>query len=310
MSIWGGSLSHMAMEQTNIANLYGAYVKAIKSLALLALPFAAMNATMANAAPALTPEQTFDLYARTFIQIDPEAAKALNDGLRPAFGGQDMLDFEALSAASAAAAEAEGANKALKSTLQHTECRARGSELHDNPSLADKKIATVSYVCRVPNLSAMRSAYEAMKKHPSELSRKQFDEAYAVAIAGPRTQTVFGTMDFYPGKGPDQYWFNGGGGMDDVLHKLFDAMAPFDRWDEEIAGQHAPKITGVPVCDRFLAQHRACVSKLDASQLPGVDAMVAELKGMASQTSAEALAQRCTSLRSVAKLMWTDGCDL
>lgn len=47
---------------------------------------------MAGAASAqLTPEQAFDLYARTLLEDDAAATRTLNDALKPAFEGQDAV---------------------------------------------------------------------------------------------------------------------------------------------------------------------------------------------------------------------------
>ncbi|MGY2437962.1 hypothetical protein ACW4FQ_33015, partial [Escherichia coli] len=47
---------------------------------------------VATAVPAtLSPEQAFDLYARTLLEDDAAATRALNDALKPAFEGQDAV---------------------------------------------------------------------------------------------------------------------------------------------------------------------------------------------------------------------------
>ena len=75
---------------------------------LLCMPLLA-----AAAAPTpLTPEQTFDLYARVMLEDDAAAARTLNDALRPAFDGQDSLEFNKGAFAGALAAPLQGLLKA------------------------------------------------------------------------------------------------------------------------------------------------------------------------------------------------------
>ncbi|WP_251274322.1 hypothetical protein, partial [Enterobacter hormaechei] len=62
------------------------FTRTLLASALLCAPL------MAGAASAqLTPEQAFDLYARTLLEDDAAATRTLNDALKPAFEGQDAV---------------------------------------------------------------------------------------------------------------------------------------------------------------------------------------------------------------------------
>ncbi|PZP77280.1 MAG: hypothetical protein DI592_17510, partial [Stenotrophomonas maltophilia] len=61
-------------------------IRTLLASALLCAPL------FAAAAPAqLSPEQTFDLYARALLEDDATATRSLNDALKPAFSGEDAL---------------------------------------------------------------------------------------------------------------------------------------------------------------------------------------------------------------------------
>jgi hypothetical protein len=290
------------------------HVLAATSL-LLCMPLLA-----AAAAPApLTPEQTFDLYARVMLEDDAAAARALNDSLRPAFDGQDSLEFNKGAFAGALAAPLQGLLAAAGSdnarieampavvaaNLGKTRCRAQSSTLRDNDAVDGAKVATVDFTCQVTVLDSLRPLFDASVADNTPAGLKRFTDAYVAAVSsGPRRE-VRGSVDLYPAK-DNGYWYSGN--LDALVAPVVEALLPFDAWQQEAAAKDAPTLTGVASCDLLLQQHRQCVAKIAPEQLPGVDAMADELRDKAQTQSVEAMVQECKALRSIAEMMWTDAC--
>lgn len=282
---------------------------------LLCMP---LLATAAAPAP-LTPEQTFDLYARVMLEDDAAAARTLNDALRPAYDGQDPIDFNKGAFATALASPLQGLLTAagtddarikampavVAANLGKTHCRAQRSTLRDNDAVDGAKIATVDFSCQVTALDGLRPLFDASVANNTPAGLKRFTDAYVAALSsGPRRE-VLGTVDLYPAK-DNGYWYSGN--LDALVAPVVDALLPFDAWQQDAAAKDAPTVTGVASCDLLLQQHRQCVAKIAPEQLNGVDAMAEELKDKAQTQSVEAMVQECKALRSIVEMMWTDAC--
>ena len=282
---------------------------------LLCMP---LLATAAAPAP-LTPEQTFDLYARVMLEDDAAAARTLNDALRPAYDGQDPIDFNKGAFATALASPLQGLLTAagtdearikampavVAANLGKTHCRAQRSTLRDNDAVDGAKIATVDFSCQVTALDGLRPLFDASVADNTPAGLKRFTDAYVAALSsGPRRE-VLGTVDLYPAK-DNGYWYSGN--LDALVAPVVDALLPFDAWQQDAAAKDAPTVTGVASCDLLLQQHRQCVAKIAPEQLNGVDAMAEELKDKAQTQSVEAMVQECKALRSIVEMMWTDAC--
>jgi len=282
---------------------------------LLCMP---LLATAAAPAP-LTPEQTFDLYARVMLEDDAAAARTLNDALRPAYDGQDPIDFNKGAFATALASPLQGLLTAagtddarikampavVAANLGKTHCRAQRSTLRDNDAVDGAKIATVDFSCQVTALDGLRPLFDASVANNTPAGLKRFTDAYVAALSsGPRRE-VRGTVDLYPAK-DNGYWYSGN--LDALVAPVVDALLPFDAWQQDAAAKDAPTVTGVASCDLLLQQHRQCVAKIAPEQLNGVDAMAEELKDKAQTQSVEAMVRECKALRSIVEMMWTDAC--
>lgn len=290
--------------------------RALATSLLLCSPLLASAAT--PAAP-LTPEQTFDLYARMMLEDDAAAARTLNDALRPAYDGQDPIEFNKGAFATALASPLQGLLTAagtddarikampavVAANLGKTHCRAQRSTLRDNDAVDGAKVATVAFSCQVTALDGLRPLFDASVADNTPAGLKRFTDAYVAALStGPRRE-VHGTVDLYPAK-DNGYWYSGN--LDALVAPVVDALLPFDAWQQEAAAKDAPAVTGVASCDLLLQQHRQCVAKIAPEQLNGVDAMAEELKDKAQTQSVEAMVQECKALRSIAETMWTDAC--
>nr|WP_231109293.1 hypothetical protein [Stenotrophomonas maltophilia] len=148
---------------------------------------------LAGAAPAtLTPEQTFDLYARALLEDDTSATRTLNDALKPAFEGQDSLTPErgalakglaepwhAMLAASGSQVDVAAVEAMYAKALLDTKCRTSKSVIEDNEYVDDEKLARITFACQVPDLGKVRPLFAAsLADDASPATRRQFTEAY------------------------------------------------------------------------------------------------------------------------------------
>jgi len=272
----------------------------------------------ATAAPALTPEQSLDLYARVLIEDDAAAARTLNDAMRSAHNGEDAVTptpgalakalaepWMALQASVGGKADEAATEAMYAKVLKASTCRATGSSIEDNEYVDDQKIATVEFTCKVVDLDSVRPLFTASMQNPEPANSTRFIDAYTQALKNGTQRTVKGSQKLYSGAG-QAYWFSGS--FDELVSPVLEAIAPFQVWMEDAEAASAPKVTGVPGCDLLLQQHRSCVAKIAPDQLGGVDAMAEELKANAQVKSAEEMTQECKALRPIAQMMWTDEC--
>lgn len=223
---------------------------------IAALLFAgATAATPAKPAPAQTalkPEQVAELYIAVALRQDVDAAKRLNEYLKPAFGGKDAFDIAALANAKSemqaqyeafatqmlkALPKADPARvkPAILAALQRqnaaaadARCRALSSSLSANEYVEGQQIAEVRYECTVPAASSSIEDIMNSKENPAALSTdavlKNFD-TFTRAFDTPQTRTVQGRMNLY-GKPPEP-WSTGG--FSEVIDVVHNAM--FDKPD-------------------------------------------------------------------------------
>lgn len=288
---------------------------------LLAFPLLLCTPLLATAAPAagLTPEQTFDLYARVLLEDDAAAARTLNDALRPAFDGRDAVTpakgelagamaapLQALLAKQAGGAKNSAAVPALiAANLRQTRCRATDAQVRDNAYLDDTKIASVTFTCQVTVLDNLRPLFAAGLRDDSAENLKRFTDAYLVALRDAPRRELSGRLDLHPAK-DNGYWYSAN--LDALVSPVVDALLPFNAWSQDAAADAAPKVTGVPACDLLLQQHRQCIAKTAPEQLPGVEAMREELKAKAATATPEAMTRECKALGAMAEAMWDASC--
>lgn len=273
---------------------------------------------LTTAAPAQTPEQSLDLYARVLIEDDAAAARTLNDALRSAPDSEDALTLApgavakalaepwmALQASIGVTPDAAAAEEMFAKVLKASACRATGSTIEDNEYVNGQKIATVDFSCKVVDLDSVRPLFIASISSDDPAARRRFIDAYTQALKSGARRTVKGSHKMYS-SAEQAYWFTGS--FDMLISPVLDALAPFEQWSEDAQAASAPKVTGVPSCDLLLQQHRSCVAKIAPDQISGVDAMAEELKAKAQVQSADEMTQECKALRPIAEMMWTDEC--
>jgi len=289
----------------------------LRSLLATALLCAPLFASAASTQ--LSPEQTFDLYARVLLEDDAAATRTLNDALKPAFEGQDAVTpnpgalakalaepWQTVLASTGAKVDAAATEALYAKALRDAKCRATQSVIEDNEYVEDQTLARITYTCQMPDLGKVRPLFAAsLADHASPASRKQFTDAYTQALQSGARVPVSGTFTLYPAK-DNGYWYSGN--VDDLVGTVADALAPFEDWMQDAQAASAPKVTGIPGCDLLLQQHRACVAKVAPDQIGGVDAMAEELKAKAQVQSADEMTQECKALRPLAEMMWTDEC--
>ncbi|HEX7802007.1 MAG TPA: hypothetical protein VF471_04550 [Pseudoxanthomonas sp.] len=202
-------------------------------------------AAFCHAAPAatvLTPEQAADLYLRTFVNRDLDAARVLNDYLKPAYDNQNALDLEALAKFAAdkpaqdraqvqeIVAAAPEANRAVlaEASLNYFQgldhaivgaaCRATGSEIRPNETTramgGDKNkndvIATVTYRCEIPQIDEplQQEIAVAMKAEDVAAMRVATGKLKQALLRPASTRTVVGKQDLYRHTG-NSVWLSG-----------------------------------------------------------------------------------------------------
>ncbi len=201
--------------------------KYLIACSLLALGLGTVPSAQAADAPKLTPEQTYDLYAKTMINGDAESAKKLNDALRPAAGGKDTIDFASANAMIASGKEqmVEGlsaamppkSQEALKPLVQEmatlmletprrARCAATGSNVLAGKTPGEPKIATVKFHCDVADLNTLIGAQSELGQLAGQFSDEKTSKAslekiIATLKAVPITKKVDGTVSLISAKG-------------------------------------------------------------------------------------------------------------
>lgn len=202
---------------------------ALKRLGLAALLLAPVAALAS--APALTPEQAFDLYAQVIVHGDATAQAALARYL-------DTDSAPALAAALAAASHLEDAPElvdwpkaaaALRKRQKSVRC-AIDSVRHPQTDSAD-----VDYRCHLPDLSALLPVYRQHRvpfngPHPPQMARElatAYTQMIAVAPDRERIITVSFKRDHDGGAWRVQ-------NPTPLLGGLADAFLPFFEWNEHL----------------------------------------------------------------------------
>lgn len=166
-----------------------------------------------------TPEQVADLYLAAFIGSNADKAKELNDYLRPEYKGQDALNVAAIAGlpntiagqlkSSIMQAEphndpsvdaaAEALAKAAVGTLHRSSCHATGSTIAPNEAIEGKFIATVSYECRVPDvtLQMKRTGLDKTKAKGKETPSSFLNKLTALINSTPADSSVKDVFTLY-----------------------------------------------------------------------------------------------------------------
>lgn len=278
-----------------------------------------------------TPEQTFQLYVRAFLHFDMDAARTLNDALRPLHEGRDALDLEAGEAlarlfrngvpAGLLPLPPEGTRNdadpsgektaqlgqrvanALYQTLTTTPCTVENTMVHPPESGEEGYMATLAYTCAVPDATGARDAFQALLGGFSFERMSAFTEAYTLALQGSHDKGVRGEFRLSAPSSVGPWYHVHGRDLEKLLSSLMEALTPFQDLIEQDAAKKVPALTGVPACDLLLARHRGCVARRAPDQLPGVDEMAAELKAEAAGKDVEYMSGKCRALRPITEAM-------
>lgn len=288
--------------------------------------------TPAMAQPASpTPEQTFQLYVRAFLHFDMDAARTLNDALRPLHDGRDALDLEAGEAlahvfrngvpAGLLPLPPEGTRNdadpsgektdqlgqrvanALYQTLATTPCTVENMMDHSPESGEEEYMVTLAYMCPVPDATGARDAFQTLLAGFSFERMSTFTEAYTLALQRSRDTAVRGEFRLSAPSSSGPWHPDDSRDLEKLLSSLMEALAPFQDLVEQAAAKEVPALTGVAACDLLLARHRGCVARSAPDQLPGVDEMAAELKAEAAGKDVEYMTGKCRSLRPITEAM-------
>lgn len=278
-----------------------------------------------------TPEQTFQLYVRTFLHFDMDAARMLNDALRPLHDDRDALDLEAGEAlarvfrngvpAGLLPLPPEGTRNdadpsgektdqlgqrvanALYQTLTTTPCTVENMMDHSPESGEEEYMVTLAYTCPIPDATGARDAFKTLLAGFSFERMSTFTEAYTLALQRSRDTAVRGEFRLSAPSSSGPWHPDDSRDLEKLLSSLMEALAPFRDLIEQAAAKEVPAITGVAACDLLLARHRDCVARSAPDQLPGVDEMAAELKAEAAGKDVEYMTGKCRSLRPITEAM-------
>lgn len=204
-------------------------VTALKRLGLAALLLAPVAALAS--APALTPEQAFDLYAQVIVHGDATAQAALARYL-------DTDNAPALAAALAAASHLEDAPELADWPNAAAALRKRQKSVHcatDSVRHPQTDSADVDYRCHLPDLSALLPVYRQHRvpfngPHPPQMAR-ELVTAYAqmIAVAPDRERIITVSFKRDDDDGPWRVQ-----NPTPLMSGLADAFLPFFEWNEHL----------------------------------------------------------------------------
>ncbi|MGG6343486.1 hypothetical protein ACQ5SA_09635 [Stenotrophomonas indicatrix] len=204
-------------------------VTALKRLGLAALLLAPVAALAS--APALTPEQAFDLYAQVIVHGDATAQAALARYL-------DTDNAPAFAAALAAASHMEEAPELTDWPKAAAALRKRQKSVHcaiDSVRHPQTDSADVDYRCHLPDLSALLPVYRQHRvpfngPHPPQMAR-ELATAYAqmIAVAPDRERIITVSFKRDDDDGPWRVQ-----NPTPLMSGLADAFLPFFEWNEHL----------------------------------------------------------------------------
>ncbi len=201
-----------------------------------------------HAAEDLKPEQVTDLYLKTFINNDVESAKKLNDYLRPAFDNKDALNIAMLEKMGDTIQEnmteefmRRGAGKtvpelkpamadfakALQGAIRRSQCHAVSSTQAQNEYVENSTIATVQYVCKIPNAKIRKADFDMLEKGKKSDAKKMtriLRDATTELKTAPVNKEVRGQYRLYDSEGKKTYWHSGAPG--DLLDPIMEGLQP------------------------------------------------------------------------------------
>lgn len=228
--------------------MFKPWTQAALAAVLLCAGSASATAPPLRTTPTLTPEQVAELYIRLALRQDVDAAKRLNNFLRPEFGGKDGLELEPLLDAKAqlkthsetAADEllqsmpkvdAKRAKPAIVAAIlrQQTaaasaQCRALSHSLRTNEYVKGQQIASVRYECRILALPASLDSLMSKQGEPDTIGTDALLKGLAQFQKGfdaGQTRVVEGSLDLYGN--PGKTWLTGN--FSSVIDVVYDGMA-------------------------------------------------------------------------------------
>jgi len=281
-----------------------------------------------------SPAETFQLYLRTFVHFDTDAARTLYDALKPGYRTWSIPKPEDVAAARSlirsggipgfppqADAAGSGADpteqKIMQSmqrvtaplfdTLASVTCTVGDVTIADLGEPAGGKVATVAYACLVPDVSRTHEAFQAAMSEPSPERMDAFANAYITALKGPRNLRVEGDFLLFAATA-DGPWYDPDHDLINVLYTLQKSIVPFTDLHEETEVAKVPSLTGVPICDVLIARHRACMTRRAPDALPAVEEMAGELEQMSALRDARDMTRHCKTLHLLLLTQWGPEC--
>lgn len=282
-----------------------------------------------------TPEETFQLYLRTFVHFDTDAARTLHDALVPRYGPGIITKPEEIAAMAVriragdtpgypllvvtAGSGADPEEQMFVQSMQRitgplheayadVTCTVADVSITHPGEPSEGKIATLAYTCLVPDVSRVREALQAAMDEPSPERMEAFVDTYIAALRGPRSTRVKGEFLLFATETADAPWYDPNHSFISVLYALQMALVPFTDLHEETEAAKVPPRTGVPVCDVLIARHRACMARRAPDSLPVVEGIADELEQMSADWDAKYMARHCKTLHLAFQTLWGPEC--
>lgn len=290
-------------------------------LALAAFP-------AAGSPPSLTPEATFDLYARTMLQNDADSQHEFDARIGPALGEFRGRHPDVPAIAWALSRQShrvlfQGASPdEVKTARRHwaievqrrTHCRAVHSEVRDRLE-EGFRVADVHFSCDVADVDALSLLYDASLFDRGDTSDIRFWSAYRTLLSDGPFRVVDGNTRLISAPGSST-WHSEGPGVNtiygqvekDVGEVLMRAWLPMQRWLFETMRRAEMQKTRVAECDELIQRYRRCAAHLEPQKLADADARAQRLSIERKDMADAELAQQCVALRPKIDAMWPEPC--
>ncbi|MDR3351961.1 MAG: hypothetical protein LBO00_02920 [Zoogloeaceae bacterium] len=224
-------------------------VNLARRLVLLSLVLGGLFSPALAQDAALLPEEVANLYLRSFVNVDVESARKLNDYLRGQYPGRDVLNVAQLTGigdqiiirsmtAFAQEPPVEPYTQELQTAfmiylraqmdaLQRSDCRARaGTGPRAHAEIPEALAATVPFTCKIPNVT-VRPPDMTAATTPEARSRllaralREFAEAMRNA---PVERELSGEIDLTARDKTRPYWENHAPGA--LLERILSILHP------------------------------------------------------------------------------------
>lgn len=287
----------------------------------------ALSASPAAGSPnSLTPEATFDLYARAALEDDEDALRELSasgQGLNLPYPSE-MLASELIRSVPHRAFERDGnAEEAAEAwaaaVLHNTKCRATSSQVWHRIETG-YRVADVRFSCKVPDVKRLRNLYDAAFITEQESTSNRFWSAYRTLLESGPFRHAHGTARLVAAPGSTIWRSEPYSGV--RFGRVFDNQVAaeigklLDRaWSTTYISDSTDRLsylnqrTLIRECDELVDGYRHCAALLAPQELTGASDLAKHLNRLKKQLPEHELAEDCRALGRDLRATWSDACD-